>query len=164
MVAELQPVAPALAGPALQRWLAAVPRAQRGHTWVWLDLLLRRVATLEAERDALQARLHRRTVDLGAEVIVHLDAGTVRGPAGEIPLTDYQWQALRVLAEAPGTVIAQGVLRAALGLPAGEQGRRALRQLLLRVRGKRGPAGGALQTLRERGYRLQPVSAEAEER
>ncbi len=70
------------------------------------------------------------------------------------PLTYMEFEALYVIAEAGGRVVAYDRLAEALWGAAGDDHRARLAVLVSRIRSKLGPAAHYLQTVRQVGYRL----------
>ena len=75
------------------------------------------------------------------------------------PLTYMEFEALYVIAEAGGRVVAYDRLAEALWGAAGDDHRARLAVLVSRIRSKLGPAAQYLQTVRQVGYRLSSAPA-----
>ena len=75
------------------------------------------------------------------------------------PLTYMEFEALYVIAEAGGRVVAYDQLAEVLWGAAGDDHRARLAVLVSRIRSKLGPAAQYLQTVRQVGYRLSSAPA-----
>ena len=93
------------------------------------------------------------------ELVVDRERFLVTVAEDPAPLTYMEFEALYVIAEAGGRVVAYERLAEALWGAAGDDHRARLAVLVSRIRSKLGPAAQYLQTVRQVGYRLSSAPA-----